>query len=165
MLPLYRQLARLQPRQGSTQAEPRVFFPKSSEEYKAITSKETRLRIAHFLTIHSNDSQREAMMNRFNWVYRQVDPLRQEFEKDVSAGLRLLSSRFLTPFVFTRKNFTNWLRTSINRLPAQIHAKGDEARKLCDVGPVLAIALVYGFANSQRTPPRFRQSYEIFGIR
>lgn len=82
MLPLYRQLARLQPRQGSTQAEPRVFFPKSSEEYKTITSKETRLRIAHFLTIHSNDSQREAMMNRFNWVYRQVDPLRQEFEKD-----------------------------------------------------------------------------------
>ncbi|KZT25158.1 hypothetical protein NEOLEDRAFT_1162856 [Neolentinus lepideus HHB14362 ss-1] len=64
-------------------------FPSSIAEFHAISNKDTRLRIAKFLTLHEKRDQNrvhliehEKMMNEFKWAWRQVEPLCQEYTKN-----------------------------------------------------------------------------------
>ncbi|KAJ6532765.1 hypothetical protein DFH09DRAFT_1182225 [Mycena vulgaris] len=53
-------------------------FPQSIDEYRQ-KRKETQLRVARFLLLET-DEQREKMMSEFNWGWRQVAPLKEDFQ-------------------------------------------------------------------------------------
>ncbi|KAF7348575.1 hypothetical protein MVEN_01375100 [Mycena venus] len=53
-------------------------FPRSIEEYRQ-KPKDTQHRAARFLVLES-DEQREKMLSEFSWAWRQVTPLRDEFQ-------------------------------------------------------------------------------------
>ncbi|KAI0358299.1 hypothetical protein OH77DRAFT_1502727 [Trametes cingulata] len=54
-------------------------FPGSIADFHAIRNKDSQVRIARFLT--SNDIMRERMMDEFKWVWRQVAPLVNEYNR------------------------------------------------------------------------------------
>ncbi|PFH53217.1 hypothetical protein AMATHDRAFT_1297 [Amanita thiersii Skay4041] len=60
-----------------------AMFPMNQAEWKNKT-RDVQLRVARFLTCTA--SQQEKMMNEFQWAWRQVQPLRKEFNED--AGFR-----------------------------------------------------------------------------
>ncbi|KAI0313199.1 hypothetical protein OF83DRAFT_573963 [Amylostereum chailletii] len=57
-------------------------FPKSLEEYNAIGNKDKRLRIALFLS--ADKTGQERMLNESGWAWRQVQPLLDLYNTDVS---------------------------------------------------------------------------------
>ncbi|KAJ7484380.1 hypothetical protein FB451DRAFT_82834 [Mycena latifolia] len=56
-----------------------IEFPQSIDEYRLLKSKETQHRIARFLLLET-DEQREKMLSEFGWAWRQVTPLKNEFQ-------------------------------------------------------------------------------------
>jgi hypothetical protein len=63
-------------------------FPQSIAEYR-LKPKDTQHRAARFLVLES-DEQREKMLSEFTWAWRQVTPLKEEFEaNEVCFSLRL----------------------------------------------------------------------------
>ncbi|OSX64091.1 hypothetical protein POSPLADRAFT_1054708 [Postia placenta MAD-698-R-SB12] len=65
-------------------------FPASLAEYRTIRSKDTQLRIARFLT--ADNTARDKMMDEFQWVWRQVKPLIDEYESNTDFKLEVQAS-------------------------------------------------------------------------
>ncbi|KAF8217713.1 hypothetical protein K438DRAFT_1952591 [Mycena galopus ATCC 62051] len=55
-------------------------FPQSIEQYR-LRPKDMQHRVAHFLVLES-DEQREKMLSEFDWAWRQITPLREQFQAD-----------------------------------------------------------------------------------
>ncbi|KAJ7253760.1 hypothetical protein B0H12DRAFT_1071424 [Mycena haematopus] len=53
-------------------------FPQSIREYR-LKPKDTQHRVARFLVLES-DEQRDKMLSEFSWAWRQIAPLKDEFE-------------------------------------------------------------------------------------
>jgi hypothetical protein len=72
LLPLQKKLVALSAR-----------FPESIDAYHALNNnKDMQLRVAKFLSAPSN--MRDGMLSEFRWAWRQVKPLLDDFERDVS---------------------------------------------------------------------------------
>ena len=72
LLPLQKKLATLSAR-----------FPESIDAYHALNNnQDMQLKVAKFLTAPSN--MRDTMLSEFRWAWRQVKPLLDDFERDVS---------------------------------------------------------------------------------
>ncbi|KAJ7089204.1 hypothetical protein B0H15DRAFT_839886 [Mycena belliarum] len=56
-------------------------FPQSIDEYR-LKPKETQHRIARFLLLETED-QRDKMLTEFGWAWRQVTPLKDEFQANI----------------------------------------------------------------------------------
>lgn len=69
-------------------------FPQSVDDYRA-KSKDTQHRVARFLSLES-DAQREKMLTEFGWAWRQVVPLKDEFQTNTVRLWLLLLPRFPT---------------------------------------------------------------------
>ncbi|KAJ7255367.1 hypothetical protein C8J57DRAFT_1136704, partial [Mycena rebaudengoi] len=63
-------------------AEQDANFPQSTEEYHAL-KKEIKQRVARFLVLDT-DVKREKMLSEFNWAWRQVQPLMDDFKTDAA---------------------------------------------------------------------------------
>ena len=83
LLPLQRLLATLETQDGETRRRRDAEFPRTVEEYRSIRNKEVQLRVARFLVTEVVPMQ-EMMMGQFGWAWRQVRPLKNEYERDVS---------------------------------------------------------------------------------
>ncbi|KAJ7753745.1 hypothetical protein B0H16DRAFT_761983 [Mycena metata] len=57
------------------------YFPRSVEEYNSRT-KDIRHRIARFLVLESEE-QKEKILSEFGWTWKQVNPLQNEFHKNL----------------------------------------------------------------------------------
>ncbi|OSD05282.1 hypothetical protein PYCCODRAFT_1457322 [Trametes coccinea BRFM310] len=54
-------------------------FPSSIDDFHAIRNKDVQIRIARFLV--ADDSKRDQMMTSFNWAWRQVAPLVNDYQQ------------------------------------------------------------------------------------
>lgn len=80
LLPLQKKLVTLSAR-----------FPESIDAYHTLNNnKDMQLKVAKFLTAPSN--MRDGMLSEFRWAWRQVKPLLDDFERDVS---RFNSSQYV----------------------------------------------------------------------
>jgi len=83
LLPLQKRRAELESLAEGTRRQKEAQFPGSPEEYRAIRNKDVQMRIARFLT--ADNRKQESMMNQFGWAWRQVQPLKNEYQSDVSS--------------------------------------------------------------------------------
>ena len=72
-------------------------FPADVAAYHSIASKDVQLRIARFLMIPDTASK-ERMLSEFNWAWRQVEPLQNEYTHNVSvSSLLSFTKRSILP--------------------------------------------------------------------
>jgi hypothetical protein len=87
LLPLQKRLAELKAQTEMERVRQDAWFPPSAMEYHAIPTADIRLRIAQFLV--ASEPRQEQMMSQFGWAWRQVQPLRDEYFKDVRVMINL----------------------------------------------------------------------------
>lgn len=78
LFPLQRLLAKLEIQDAEAR---RKEFPGSVREYRAIQNNDVKFRVAKFLALRDVKAQ-EQMMAEFGWAWRQVQPLKNEYEKN-----------------------------------------------------------------------------------
>ncbi|EGN91891.1 hypothetical protein SERLA73DRAFT_164301 [Serpula lacrymans var. lacrymans S7.3] len=74
LLPLLKRKSEMEQRRDA-------YFPSSIQEYHMIRDRDIQLRVARFLALDSR-SQQDKMLSDFNWVWRQVTPLLDEYHKN-----------------------------------------------------------------------------------
>ncbi|KAI8985597.1 hypothetical protein BD414DRAFT_537106 [Trametes punicea] len=79
LIPLVSERNMYRQREVAEQRRRDQHFPESITEFHAIRSKDVQVRIARFLT--SDEVTRERMMDEFKWVWRQVMPLVNEYNR------------------------------------------------------------------------------------
>ncbi|KAI9062648.1 hypothetical protein FKP32DRAFT_1593308 [Trametes sanguinea] len=62
-------------------------FPNNVDDFHAIRNKDVQLRIARFLV--ADESTKDRMMGTFNWVWRQVAPLIEEYKQSQAFRLEI----------------------------------------------------------------------------
>lgn len=80
-LALVKQQNEIEIREEEMRKRREQMFPTSSEEFHG-KAKDIQLRAARFLV--ADAVKQEKMMTEFNWAWRQVKPLKDDFIKDVS---------------------------------------------------------------------------------
>ena len=83
LAPLYKQKAELEIKEEAARRQQLAMFPRSVDEYRRTTSKDAQVRIARFLA--ADHAQQLKMLNEYNWVWRQVQPLLDVYKSDVSS--------------------------------------------------------------------------------
>ena len=81
LLALTRQRNEIEMREEEMRKRREQMFPISFEDFKS-KAKDIQLRAARFLVADS--TKQEKMLSEFNWAWRQVQPLKDVFAKDVS---------------------------------------------------------------------------------
>src|ERR1700722_2398716 len=84
ILPLQRRRAGLEP-QGEAFLQGDDQFPASHQEYYAIRNKDTQAPVARLL--EAETVRQETLMNWYGWTVHQVQPLRYEYQTNVSSCL------------------------------------------------------------------------------
>jgi hypothetical protein len=82
ILPLQKKRAELESQENEARRQLDAHFPRSSNEYRAMRSKDRQGRIARFLL--ADEREKERMMTQFGWASRQVAPLKNEYLTNVS---------------------------------------------------------------------------------
>lgn len=85
LAPLYKQKAELEIKEEAARRQQLAMFPRSVDEYRRTTSKDAQVRIARFLA--ADHAQQLKMLNEYNWVWRQVQPLLDVYKSDSSFKL------------------------------------------------------------------------------
>jgi len=78
---LRRQQSNLMTQEDNTRRRLDAKFPADISEYRAIRNKDIQIRVARFLTSDSNG--KDKMMSEFQWAWRQVKALSDEYAKNV----------------------------------------------------------------------------------
>ncbi|OBZ66415.1 hypothetical protein A0H81_13571 [Grifola frondosa] len=78
LLPLVRRRTALREREEAARRLRDAQFPPSLDVYRAIQNKDVQVRVARFLMADTNTKER--MLSEFNWAWRQVKPLEDEYE-------------------------------------------------------------------------------------
>ena len=81
LLPLAKQRNEVEIREEENRKRREQMFPTSIEDFKG-KARDIQLRAARFLV--ADGVKQEKMMTEFNWAWRQVQPLKDIFTKDVS---------------------------------------------------------------------------------
>jgi len=81
LLPLQQLLDTLETQDAEARRRRDAGFPRSVQDYRSIRNKEVQLRVARFLATDDVQKQ-ETMMGEFGWAWRQVQPLKDEYERD-----------------------------------------------------------------------------------
>ena len=92
VIPLREKLAKIQAAEAEQRRRSQANFPTTVTGFLGIRDKSHQLHICQFLmledTVRDRDelrSKRDAIMTTFQWVWRQVTPLCEEYAKNVSA--------------------------------------------------------------------------------
>jgi hypothetical protein len=89
ILPLEERRAELEKLEEAARQRRDAQFPGSYQEYSSIPNKDVQLRVARFLV---GDGQRqETIMTQFGWAWRQVQPLKDEYSRNVTSFIRAAS--------------------------------------------------------------------------
>lgn len=81
-MPMVSQCTRLKTEEDAARRKRDAQFPMTASEFRVIRSKDMQVRIARFLL--ADKMTQERMMTEFGWVYRQINPLLNEYRADVS---------------------------------------------------------------------------------
>jgi hypothetical protein len=122
-------------------------FPETLDGYNALSNnQDMQLKVAKFLMAPGN--MRDAMLSDFGWAWRQVKPLMDVFEKDVSIHLYLcdtvsyrLGSRIhdlaLNPWLTTFRWISERRFRDMSRLPRKmtcgIRGNGLQCPRVCEI--------------------------------
>jgi hypothetical protein len=82
ILPLHKRRAELERKEEEARRRRDAQFPGNLDEYYAIRDSEIQLRVARFLTADSQTQ--DTIMTRFGWAWRHVQPLKTEYQSNVS---------------------------------------------------------------------------------
>lgn len=81
-------------------------FPQTIEEFRNMRTGSTQIGVARFLTLDATNDQnkqaRENMLDHFNWAWRQVETLQNEYNNNVSSSISNLA-RMLVFIIKTRR--------------------------------------------------------------
>ena len=81
LLALTKQRNEIEMREEEMRKRREQMFPRDAEDFKG-KAKDIQLRAARFLV--ADGAKQEKMLSEFNWAWRQVQPLKDVFTKDVS---------------------------------------------------------------------------------
>jgi hypothetical protein len=102
-VPLLAHRAALGEREDAERKRRDAQFPATKEEWRACARREAQLRVARFLMLGHGElerAERERLMAAFGWAWRQVKPLCDVYENDVSGGRSALGCCWFLNFFF-----------------------------------------------------------------
>lgn len=95
MIPLREKLAKVEAAEAEQVRRARANFPMTVTDFRAIRDKTHKFHVCRFLMLEDGvgdkgelTSKRDAIMTKYQWAWRQVTPLCEEYAKDVSARSR-----------------------------------------------------------------------------
>lgn len=95
VIPLREKLAKVEAAEAEQVRRARAKFPMTVTDFRAIRDKTHKFHICQFLMLEDTTedkgeltSKRDAIMTKYQWAWRQVTPLCEEYTKDVSARSR-----------------------------------------------------------------------------
>ncbi|EMD38989.1 hypothetical protein CERSUDRAFT_112700, partial [Gelatoporia subvermispora B] len=97
-------------------------FPDSISKWHALTNKDAKLRVSRFLL--AAKWEQEQMLSKFNWSWRQTEPLQKEFEQNV----RILTWLLIMPEVLMSWYNKNSFRTAVQKLIREVEAHDPRRR-------------------------------------
>lgn len=91
MIPLREKLAKLEATEAEQRRRAQAIFPMTVTDFLAIRDKAHQLHICRFLMLEDTvsdkgelTSKRDSIMTKYQWAWRQVTPLCEEYAKNVS---------------------------------------------------------------------------------
>lgn len=91
MIPLREKLAKVEATEAEQRRRAQANFPMTVTDFRAVRDKIHQLHICRFLMLEDTitdkgvlKSKRDAIMTKYQWAWRQVTPLCEEYVKDVS---------------------------------------------------------------------------------
>ena len=99
VIPLREKLAKIEAVEAEQRRRVQANFPMTVTDFRAVRDKPHQLHICQFLMLEDTvgdkgelTSKRDAIMTAYQWAWRQVAPLCEEYAKDVSASFHQASS-------------------------------------------------------------------------
>jgi len=91
MIPLREKLAKVEATEAEQRRRAQANFPMTVTDFRAVRDKSHHLHICRFLMLEDTvtdkgelKNKRDAIMTKYQWAWRQVTPLCEEYVKDVS---------------------------------------------------------------------------------
>lgn len=116
ILPLQKQLADLEVRDEKSRRRRDAQFPMSVQEYRALQPKPVQHRVARFLV--ADAKKQDAIMTEFGWAWRQVLPLKDEYEKNVGIRFLFLSPSLNASVIFVQLEFKVEVQEQVREIEA-----------------------------------------------
>ena len=95
MIPLREKLAKVEANEAEERRRAEANFPMTVTDFLAVRDKSHQLHVCQFLMLEDTiadkgelTSKRDPIMTKYQWVWRQVTPLCEEYAKNVSDRLK-----------------------------------------------------------------------------